>query len=215
VNTAAESGESAIDIATAPAGCALRRALGVADSIVWRSDVVQLDHNNIVPGSAGETFQMALAEIQSQGCSEGRQTEPMLLHPGFARGDNIGNYHVEYRTTFRLMNNHPTNNVTYDLDFGKTSADVGLAWQIVIDSSEPTDAAVDAAPVRTGWAGPSQANLERSFFEFDGGDVTVGPCSEQWVSIRFIVLGNASLPFQIRASSTGVVPVIMSGFALE
>lgn len=200
LGVAATSLESAIDITTAPPGCALRRAVGVAPSIVWRGDTLSLSDASIPP--TGLAFTMALSEIQSEGCPEGRQTEAMFLHPGFARGDNIGNYMVEYRLMFHLINSDPGNFTTFDIGFGKTGADIGLAWQTAIGSAAPSDAMVDAASVRTGWAGPNQANLSRSFVEFDGGPITLAPCDEAFVGLRFLVLGNSSLPFDIEVTST-------------
>jgi hypothetical protein len=121
---------------------------------------------------------------------------------------------VEYRLMFELTNPTPLAPYEIDLEFGKTGADVGLAWQVVTGSTPPSDAAVDAAPVRTAWAGPNQSSLRASFLAQDGGPITVGKCQSTFVAIRFLVLGNASLPFQIHATGSGPVPVGLNQFAL-
>jgi hypothetical protein len=197
---AAGEGETVLDLTTAPASCDLRRATGVFQNFVWRSDLVTMDADGL---GAGTSFQMALPEIQSTFCSTAQQTEPLMLHPGYVRPDTVGNYMTEYRLRFRLVNSSPTANRAFDITFGKTGADIGLAWQIASGTTLPSDATVDALQARTGWAGPNQSGLTRSFLESDGGPVTLAPCTAREIAIRFVILGNSSLPFQI-----SVVPAV-------
>lgn len=104
---------------------------------------------------------------------------------------------VEYRVAFDLVNTHPTEARAFDIRFGKAEADIGLAWQVAQLPGRPADAFVDGRPVRTGWAGPNQGGTAVSLLAEDGGPVTLAPCSQQSVAMRFLVLGNSSLPFQL------------------
>jgi len=194
----AKSGETYLDLNSRPEGCQLRRACGVFPSFVWRGQPLVLDAAGL-PGDAVK-FQMALPEIQTRGCEKARQTVDLLLSQKSNRPDTVGNYMVPYRTTFRLVNQGETARKV-DFRFGKPDADIGLGWQIAAAESPLKDEELDALPVRTGWAGPKQQGDlpgdERSFFEEEGGAVTLDPCESVWISARFMVLGNSSLPFQI------------------
>lgn len=202
LDTGAQSGETFIDLNSQPLGCALSRTTGVMPGTVWRSDLVTLDVASIE--GSGVDFQMALPAIQSAGCEEARQTVDMLLQPPYSRDESIGNYMIEYRVELRFVNRDTRRPATVDLSFGKTGADIGLAWQMAIGDNPPTDAEVDAADVHTGWAGPNQSAIERSFFETP---LELQPCSIRYLSMRFLILGNASLPFFMTASSERDDPI--------
>jgi hypothetical protein len=199
---AARSGESGIDINTAPTGCQTRRAVGTYDTFLWNTPAGSLTLD--ASATTTRTFQMALWQLASGGCPSGQQSITMRRYPGFTRPDTIGNYHVDYRVNVRLVNKSNTTTAAMDLRFGKSNADVGLAWQVATSpggSPFPTTATLLAAPVRTGWAGPNQTatGLTRSFLASDGGPIVLGPCEARNVSLRFLILGNSSLPFQIHA----------------
>lgn len=196
----ADSGEAEVNMATPIAGCALNRACGVLQNFVWRSDLVTIDIDEIP--TAGHQFQMALPTVQSGGCPTQRQTQDMILRPNYAPPDTVGNYMIEYRMAYRFINRSASNNRAVDLRFGRNDADVGLAWQVATNGGGlPSDALTDVNPARTGWVGPNQTSdlpdNTRSFLESDGGVITLPPCGERYVSVRFLILGNSSLPFQV------------------
>lgn len=204
LTTGAKSNEDSIDLLTAPSGCQLRRVVGVFSSFRWRSERVTLDVGTLPAAPAQPIlFQMGLPWIQSRGCPTARQTQPMLLHPPYVWNDTVGNYMTEYRVDFRVINKGNRTR-RFNVQFGKTGADIGLAWQVVTRRSggPASDDDLIAAPVQTGWAGPFQeprgSVLNRSFFPEGRGPV-LGPCEGVDVAIRFIVLGNSSLPFTINA----------------
>ena len=198
LNTMATSAETSIDLNTAPAGCALRRTVGVMPSSIFRSDPINID---VATSSPQHAFQMALAKIQAEGCPDGRQTPDLLLHPPYVRDENIGNYMMEYRMNFRVFNSGSQEG-RFDLEFQKTDADVGLGWQILVSDSPISEAQLLRAPVRTNWAGPRQTSMKKSILNFDGGDIVVpGGCDDRFVAVRFMVLGNSSLPFHMLAQS--------------
>ncbi|MCP4246734.1 MAG: hypothetical protein GY778_06765 [bacterium] len=207
LTTGATSGDP-FDLNTPPLGCANRRATGVFRTFVWRSDPVTLDAETMP--QEGIRFRMTLAQLNSQTCPEGRQTADMVLRPGYVRPDTVGNYMVDSRISLRLINTNPALPRAVDVRFGKTGASVGLAWQVATGSNEPTDAEVDARPVRTAWAGPSQPAIGRSFFDSDGGPLVLGPCEAKVASIRFLILGGSSLPFDI-----GVVPTTPTEYVVD
>jgi len=186
------------DLDVPPSGCANRRATGVMDSFTWRSDVVTLDAAEL--SGDGVRFRMAMADLNTQICPTGRQTQDLVLRPGFVRPDSVGNYMKDYRVTLRLINTDPLVPRGFDIGFTQSGASIGLAWRVRTGVAEPSDAQVDAMPVRTGWAGAGQSLLERSFFESDGGPVVLGPCEERYVALHFLILGNSSLPFDIHVS---------------
>lgn len=199
---AATSADS-VPITTPPGAGELRRAVGVFPNFQWRADTPIIDIDALEP--AGKSFAMALSQIQAAACPEGRQTVPMVLHPGFAHGDTIGNYQVDYRVQLRLANASRTENRAFDVRFGKDDSDVGLAWRVATSSVPIGDAALDAQPVLTEWAGPSQADglVRDTLLEPFGGRITLRPCEELYLALRFAVLGNSSLPFVLE-----VVPAV-------
>jgi hypothetical protein len=173
--------------------------VGTYNTFLWNTPAGEL----VVDASSAttRTFQMALWELAAGGCPTGQQSITMRRHPGYTRQDTIGNYHVDYRVNVRLVNKNTQSTATMDLRFGKSNADVGLGWQVATTpgaSAYPTTATLLAAPIRTGWAGPNQSGLTRSFLASDGGPIVLGPCEARNVSLRFMVLGNSSLPFQIQ-----------------
>lgn len=197
LGTGATSGDP-FDLNTPPSGCANRRATGVFETFVWRSGLVTLDASTL--SEDGITFRMTLAELNSQTCPEGRQTADMVLRPGYVRPDTVGNYMKDYRIALRLINTDPEFRRAADVRFGNTGAAIGLAWQADVSSNAVSDAEIDARPVRTGWAGPSQPSLERSFLESDGGPVVLEPCEARVVSVHALILGGSSLPFDIHVA---------------
>ncbi|MEQ8819041.1 MAG: hypothetical protein RLY93_02270 [Sumerlaeia bacterium] len=210
----ADSGETFLDLSTPISGCELSRATGVHEAFVWRGEPVRFDVNSLA--TLGPVrFSMALSDTQSNGCDEGQQTGPQLLWPNYAPADTVGNYMIEYRLALTLVNRSSAAHRAFDLRFGKTGADVGLAWQMAITDGEsaPADGLVDKATVRTGWAGPNQSgdlpDDTRSFLAQDGGPITLAPCEVRTVGIRFLVLGNSSLPFTLSVVPEN--PVIPTG----
>lgn len=194
----ARSGETFIDMNTAPSGCQTRRAVGAYETFLWHTAPGQLTvDSNIL---TTRTFQMGLWQVASGGCPTAQQSIPLSLYPGFTRPDTVGNYHVDYRVNLRLVNRNPTEATVTDLGFGKANAPIGLGWQVVQtpgDQPFATTATLLAAPVRTAFAGPNRGALVRSFLASDGGPITIPPCGAVNVSLRFMILGNSSLPFQI------------------
>jgi len=186
------------DLDVPPSGCANRRATGVMETFIWRSEAQAVDVASLV--GDGIRFRMAMADLNAQTCPAGRQTADLVRRPGFVRPDSVGNYMKDYRITLRLVNPDPLTPRTVDIGFTQTGASIGLAWRLVVSDTPPVDAEVDAAPVRTGWAGAGQSLLERSFFEADGGPLTIPPCQQRYVGLQFLILGNSSLPFDIRVA---------------
>lgn len=201
----AESLEGVVDLASEPTGCQLRRATGVMRGHVFKNSPITLDVDALA--SQPIAFQMALPAVQTRECPEARQTADMLLYPPASRPDSIGNYMMEYELRLHLVNRNKTETRTFDLRFGKADADVGLAWQIAPHFLNIPSAELKKEPVRTGWAGPKQQdddqNNTRSFFA-DGEQIIIGPCESDDVTLRFMVLGNSSLPFQIHAMASPI-----------
>ncbi len=191
----AVSGDTVVDMTTPPSGCQVRRATGVFPSFVWRNHPLTLDAAALPP--QGLSFLMANWEQGSRGCPETRQTAFLLRHPPYTRPDSIGNYHVDNRLRLRLVNRDAQRPSFVDLRFGKHDADIGLAWRIATEAGEISDEALDQRPVRTGWAGPKQAALSRSFLAEDGGVIALAPCETREIALRLLVLGNSSLPYEI------------------
>lgn len=214
----ADSGEAEVNMSAPISGCSLNRACGVHTNFVWRSDLVTIDLDEIP--TLGHTFQMALPSVQSNGCPTQRQTQDMLLRPNYAPPDTVGNYMVEYRLRVRFVNRSASSARAVDLRFGRNDADVGLAWQVATSpSAVPTDALTDIAPVRTGWVGPLQtgdlADYTRSFLASDGGTITLPPCGERYVSVRFLILGNSSLPFQVGVYPATPAALVTDAFSVR
>ncbi len=153
LSLAASSGDP-FDLAVPPSGCETRRGAGVGPGFTWRAEPLTVDAEAM--GQAALQFRMGLGQTNSQACPAGRQTASLLLHPGFTRGDTVGNYMRDYRVAFTLTNSHPQLPRAVDVGFGKAGADIGLAWQVLVGSAPASDAQVDAAAVQTGWAGPQQ-----------------------------------------------------------
>lgn len=197
LGTGATSGDP-FDLNVPPSGCANRRAVGVMDAFVWRNQATTLDAAAL--SGDGVRYRMAISALNAQSCPAGRQTQDLVLRPGFVRPDSVGNYMKDYRVTLRLINTDPQVTRGLDLGFTQTGAMVGLAWRVLVGPTPPSDAEVDAQPVRTGWAGASASLLERSLLESDGGALLLAPCTEQYVTLHFLVLGNSSLPFDIHVA---------------
>lgn len=198
LNQGAQSGETYLDLNTKPEGCQLRRACGVFEAFIWQGQPLTMD--SVALAEEPVKFQMALPEIQSAGCENARQTVDLLLSQKSNRPDTVGNYMVEYRVPLRLINKSEEKIYKVDLRFGKPDADIGLGWKVYEGDIPATEDQMAALPVRTGWAGPKQDtdmfSDERSFLETDG-PILIPPCGVKWVELRFMVLGNSSLPFQI------------------
>ncbi|HRX84419.1 MAG TPA: hypothetical protein P5572_05305 [Phycisphaerae bacterium] len=197
LGTGAISGDP-FDLDVPPSGCANRRATGVMDSFVWRNASTTIDAADLV--GDGIRYRMAVADLNSQTCPAGRQTQDLVLRPGFVRPDSVGNYMKDYRITLRVINTDPAVPRGLDLGFTQTGAMVGLAWRILVSDTPPTDGDVDSQPVRTGWAGASANLLERSLLESDGGPIEIAPCTEKYVAVHLLILGNSSLPFDLHVA---------------
>lgn len=210
--TGATSGDP-FDLNTPPSGCANRRATGVFETFTWRNDPITLDVSD--PAVDGMRFRMTLGEVNTQSCPDSRQTAPLLLRPGYVRPDTVGNYMVDYRITVRLINTSLKIPRNMDVQFTQGGASIGLAWQVLVGEEAAADGVVDAQPVRSGWAGPAQAVLERSFLEFDGGPLTLAPCEVRHVAVHFLVLGASTLPFDIAIVNVPLAEVIVDNHDAE
>lgn len=173
-----------------PPGCTLRRSSGVYPHKVFRSNVVfDLD---TLPG--GVTYQMGLDALRTPDCPAMRQSVDALLSPKWLVQESIGNYQVDHRVTFMVEN---TGSVarSFDLEFGKTNADIGLVYQLAITEALVSDATIDALPAQTSWAGPNQSAVFKSLLDEP---LVLNPGEQRFVTMRFQILGNSSTPFQIR-----------------
>ncbi len=177
-------------------GCALGRAVGVYPNFVWKNDPIVLDVTRL--SEAGTSFPMALPAIQTAGCAEARQTQDLVLRPGYTREDTIGNYMIPYDVRLTLVNPATTETVSADVVFGKTGADIGLAYQAVVARTADGDP-YQGAKVESHWAGPKQKTRERSFL---AQPVTLKPGEKRVVALRFLICGNSSLPFQLGVKKT-------------
>jgi len=197
--------EDVVDLTTMPTGCQLSRATGVFPNFRFKSDDdIMLDSSRLP--LSGYQFQMAASQVQAVSCPSVAQTEDVILHPGYAPGDTVGNYMIEYRVDLHLGNSDPANTRFVDITFGKSSADVGLVYQTLVGSSLPTDSTLASQTVETEWAGPNQDNLTNTLFP--DGPIEIIPCETKVVSLRFMVLGNASLPFQLNVEPAGSEPFL-------
>lgn len=180
-----------------PQGCALGRAVGVYPNFVWTNDVpFVLDAAAL--DTAGTSFSMALPAIQTAGCPAARQTADLVLRPGYTREDTIGNYMIPYDVRLTLVNPSGAP-VKADVVFGKTGADIGLVWQLVLKPGVQTVAGVMDDPYRGvavnwKWAGPKQAALEASLLPEP---LVLAPGETRTVCLRFMICGNSSLPFDL------------------
>jgi len=194
-NTGAEELES-FDFDSSPPGCALRRSTGVFPQSTWRSDLITYDLNAL-PG--GVTYQMGLDDIRTGGCPDMSQTVGALRYPRFLRDESIGNFMADHRVQFRVINSG-TEPREFDLEFGKSDADIGLVYQLAEGESLPPDSAVNAETAVSEWAGPNQNAVFASFFP--DSPQTLAPGEEIYIALRFQILGNSSTPFQIRIPDT-------------
>ncbi len=199
--------EGSIDLTIPPAGCQLSRATGTFQSFRWKSDENILLNAASLPIS-GYQFQMATSQVQAVACSELAQTQDLILHPGYAPNDTVGNYMIEYRVDLRIANPDASNVRLIDLTFGKSGADIGLVYQVMEGSEMPDDATLSSQSVSTLWAGPNQSSLTKSLLQ--NGLIRINPCEEKIVSLRFMVLGNSSLPFQLNVLPAGTEPLIFT-----
>lgn len=189
----AEKGAQSTDevpLDRAPEGCALKRAVGVYRNFVWSTRDVMFDVANL--DAAGTSFPMALPAIQTQDCEAARQTQDLVLHPGYTRGDTIGNYMIEYDLRFKFTNSSATTR-TADITFGKSGADIGLAYQAA-EGAAGTNGDFAVLPVKTAWAGPRQSAMEKSLLERP---LNVAPGAARDLSLHFLICGNSSLPFTL------------------
>lgn len=179
-------------------GCTLRRATGVFPHETWRSDLLTYNADSL-PG--GATFQLALDDVRSVGCAAASQTSTALLYPPFLRGESIGNYVRDYRVSIRVVNDG-TSARDFVLSFGNTNtgtADIGLIYRVVESTTLPDDSTVDAATAQTNWAGPGQvAAALGAQYETLATITALPPGEERYLGLWFQVLGNSSLPFQLR-----------------
>lgn len=215
LDLAAKNNETGIDLTRPPQGCELSRACGVVRTFQWRSDLVTVDAA-AVPAS-GYSFSMALPKVQTGACPTLRQTADMALRPGYAPQDTVGNYMIDYRVHFRVVNRDPSAPRAIDLQFTKGGADIGLGYKVAVSRDGVTDAELDAIPTRTDWAGPNQSAISKSMLADHGGSVTVPSCQERYVDMRFQILGNASLPFSLvlKPSTNIQLPEVTEGWMIK
>lgn len=173
---------------TAPPGCALARAVGVYPYGMIHTDPKVFDAANLPKG--GFRFPMALPRIQTAGCPQAAQTLPLILRPGNTREDTVGNYMIPYDTRLGFVN--PTNKpVKVEVAFSKNDADVGLAYQVTTSTKTTR---FRKAPVVWKWAGPKQKSKDALFGD---APIVVPPQKEVTVSLRYMIIGNSSLPFTL------------------
>lgn len=195
-NTGAQSGETNMDLTIPPPECHVRRVGGVSPNVMWvsaplRFDVATLPDEDIY-------FQMAKFAVQSVGCEEARQSVDMLLHPGYVHADTVGNYMMEYLVTMTLSNSGQEPRQV-DLQFGKDDAPIGLAWQMAIGDEPATIAQLESLPVQIEWAGKRRTDNAPYFTKtmLPDGPLTIAPGEQTTVSMRLMVVGTSSLPYQI------------------
>lgn len=193
----ADSGEGYINMATPPEFCAVRRVVGVSYCQMWQSDVVRIDAAQLPDG--GIEFPMALPANQSVGCEDARQTVDLLLHPVFVHPDSIGNYHMEYFVRLVLANGGTTEK-SVDLRFGKKDAAIGLVWQIATGAAPLTYEEISKRPHTHNWTGKGAKDAVAPRFDasfLQDGAVKLAPGEEKAVTLRFLILGTSSLPFDL------------------
>lgn len=180
-----------------PTGCALKRAVGVYPNFIWRNHPITLDLNDLPTSTI--RFPMGLPKIQTAGCEQARQTQNLVLRPGYTREDTIGNYMIENHVTLTFTN---TGSATRSVEvlFGKDEADIGLAYQAVAHAEPPGDPFA-GVPGKWKWAGPKQATREAAFLDKP---IELAPGAQQTLSLRSMVVGNSSLPYNLIVRSAGV-----------
>lgn len=193
----AQSGETYLDLLTPPQFCQVRRVVGTAYNYMWESDVLTLDVAAL-PGDSVE-FPMALPAGQAIGCEAARQTVDLLLHPPYVHPDSIGNYQFEYLVRF-VLTNSASEDRSVDIRFGKKDQKIGLAWQIETGAMLLDYDAVSALPATHDWAGLGSPGMteprwDMSFLEDGSFEVPAG--GEVAVTLRFLILGTSSLPFDL------------------
>ena len=97
LDVGARSGEGAMDLTIPPPECHVRRVVGVSKNFLWRSEDVRLDASKL--DERGVSFLMAAPGIQTLQCPQAKQTQDLLLSPGFVHPETIGNYMQEYLVT--------------------------------------------------------------------------------------------------------------------
>ncbi len=177
-----------VDMTTAPQNCALGRAVGVypygtIHALPMVFDAAQLTEE-------GHKFPIALPRVQTEGCRTAAQTLPLLLRPGYTREDTIGNYMIPYDVRLGFMNTGDTPKKV-EVYFAKKDADVGLVYQTTMNKT--TVERYKGLPVKWKWAGPKQSSTEAAFTA----PIEIGPKEEKIFSVRFMIIGNSSLPFTL------------------
>jgi hypothetical protein len=204
LDVGARSGEGAMDLTVPPPECHVRRVVGVSKNFLWRSEKVRLDASRL--DERGVSFLMAAPGIQTFGCPAARQTQDLLLSPGFVHPETIGNYMQEYLVTLTLVNPGSAARMV-DVRFGKQDADVGVAWQVDVGDRAATREALMEYPTLVEWAGgwrkDDLPDNTRSFFMNDSARneaqwIEVPAKSEKTVTIRMMPVGTSSLPFEVR-----------------
>ena len=192
----AQSGEGNMDMLIPPPECHVRRVVGTAKNMMWQSDPVTLDVATLP--AEGIPFQMALPKVQSVGCEAARQTADLLLHPPYVHPDSVGNFQMEYLVTLALANSGKAPH-NADLRFGKEDQRVGLAWQLVAASEATPLEALEEQPVSIGWAGKGTEGLVAPAYDASmlKAPLTIAPGAKQVVTVRLMVLGTSSLPYQL------------------
>ena len=176
-----------------PQECALGRAVGVYPNFTWKNDPLVIDASKLDAG--GTSFSMCLPKVQTAGCADARQTTDLALRPGYTREDTIGNYMIEYLIIATLVN--PTQAaVSTDMVFSKTGADVGLAYTLATRPIGVSQRGPAEHRVESMWAGPKQSAREKSLLK-DGQPIVIPPGGQTQVSLKFMVCGNSSLPFNL------------------
>jgi hypothetical protein len=202
--TGAHSGEGGMDLLIPPPECHVRRVVGVFTNFIWQSDPIVINAATLT--DSGIAFQMAAPRVQTPSCPQARQTQDMLLYPGYVHPDTVGNYMVEYLITLTLANTSESSR-SVDLRFGKQDADVGIAWQHIVADAPADRDALKKLPVRAEWAGgwrkDDLSDNSRSFFADPkvvpaaAAPITLAPGERKTISLRLMPIGTSSLPFQL------------------
>jgi hypothetical protein len=204
MDVGARSGEGAMDLTIPPPECHVRRVVGVSKNFLWRSENVRLDATRL--DDRGVSFLMAAPGIQTLQCPQAKQTQDLLLSPGFVHPETIGNYMQEYLVTLTLVNPGAAAKMV-DVRFGKQDADVGVAWQVDVGDAPAKREALLDYPTLVEWAGgwrkDDLPDNTRSFFMNDSARneaqwIEVPAKGEKTVTIRMMPVGTSSLPFEVR-----------------
>lgn len=216
----ARSSEGAMDLTIAPPECHVRRVVGVFRNFRWIGDPIVVDVTRATKADTGGAgpgvaFLMAAPRVQTVGCPEARQTQDMLLSPGYVHAETIGNYQIEYRLVVTLTN--PSDRArSVDLRFGKQDADIGLAWQIGVAERTLSDDELMTRPIHVQWAGAWRkddlADNTRSLLEpaplgtpsaaASPRSITIPANGQLTVTLRFVPVGTSSLPFHLHVVPT-------------